>query len=215
MSFLPLTLGVGGAGTKGGGGQKPSSKTDPDKILQRDDYTCRFCGFRSSRYQRVVPSAEGHVTACGFCEQVMSLERAAMMGGGHLIWLPELSQAELNHIVRAAYVAREADGEMAKAATRTLDALTARRGEAKKRLGSDDPLVLATVMYENLNQKERQAAQSKLDGVRFLPLDRHMVRGKNGEFNGFPQMIDFWRSKQGPFADMSAPSWKALLAKVA
>lgn len=138
-----------------------------------------------------------------------------MMGGGYLVWLPELSQIELNHIVRAAYVARAADGEMAKAAGRALDALMARRGEARKRLGSDDPLVLATVMFENLNQTERDAAARKLDGVRFLPLDRHMVRGKNGEFNGFPQMIEFWRSHEGPYADMSAPAWKALLAKVA
>ena len=29
-----------------------------------------------------------------------------MMGSGILIWLPEVGQAELNHLVRAIYVAR-------------------------------------------------------------------------------------------------------------
>ncbi|MDE2029886.1 MAG: type IV secretion protein DotN [Alphaproteobacteria bacterium] len=216
MSFLPLTLGVGRKPGAGSGGLKPPSRAEAETILKRDNFTCRFCGFRAVQYQRIVPSPEGYVTACSFCEQVQTLERAALMGGGVLIWLPEITQAELNHIARAIYVARsEKGGSMEAAATRAFDALMTRRVEAKKRLGSDDPLVLATVLHENLDQDERAAASKKLEGVRLLPLDRHMVRSKRGDIDGFPQIVKFWRSAQGPFGKIPAGEWQELFAKIA
>ena len=216
MSFLPLTLGVGHQPGAGGGGSKPSSKPNAEKILSRDDFTCRFCGFRAVQYQRVVPYEGDHVTACSFCEMALSLERAGMMGGGVLIWLPEITQAELNHIARAIYVARaEEDSEMAEAATRALDALMTRRVEAKKRLGSDDPLLLATALHENIPAKDHAKAIAKLDGVRLMPLDKHMVRVRGGDVNGFPALLKFWRSARGPFAQLPLGEWRNLFAKVA
>ena len=138
------------------------------------------------------------------------------MGGGVLIWLPEITQAELNHIARAIYVARaDETGDTADAATRALDALMSRRTEAKKRLGSDDPMLLATVLHENLTESERAEAIRKLEGVRLMPLDKHMVRGRNGDTNGFPQIVKFWRSPSGPFASVPTSEWQALFAKVA
>ncbi|MDR3423518.1 MAG: type IV secretion protein DotN [Alphaproteobacteria bacterium] len=217
MSLLPLTLGVGS--TFGAGGEGPVgalSKAGTEKILARDDFTCRFCGFRSRQYQRVVPVEGGYATACGFCEQTLNLERAGVMGSGVLIWLPEITQAELNHIARAIYVARaEEGGEMADVATRALNALTARRIEAKKRLGSDDPFLLATVLHENLNNRERPAAIAKLEGIRLLPLDKYMVRSQSGNVNGFPKIVKFWRSPSGPFAQLPTGEWKDMFKKIA
>lgn len=214
MAFLPLTFGIGRpAGTEG---VKPPSKTEAEKILKHDNFTCRFCGFHAVQYQRIVPVSGGFVTACGFCEQVTNLERAGVMGGGFLIWLPEVTQAELNHIARAIYVAQSfKDSEMSALATRALDALMSRRAEAKKRLGSDDPLLLAIVLQENLNKAEAAGVPAKLEGIRLMPLDKHMVHGRHGDFNGFPQIVHFWCSPQGPFAKLPAGEWQSLFAKVA
>lgn len=198
-----------------GGSSKPPSKNEAEKILNRDDFSCRFCGFRAVQYQRLAPTAEGFVTACGFCEQVTALERTGLAGGGVLIWLPEISQTDLHHITRAIYIARADDEDpLAAVAARALDALMARRTEAKKRLGSDDPLVLATVLLENLDDKEYKKAIPKLDGIRLMPLDKHMVRGKKGDINNFPQMIKFWRSAQGPFGQTPTSAWQDLFAKL-
>jgi intracellular multiplication protein IcmJ len=200
----------------GSGAAKPPSKSETEKTLKRDDFTCRFCGFKSKQFQRVVPISDGFATACGFCEQVLSLERAGLMGGGVLIWLPEITQAELNHIARAIYVARaEEGGPMADIANRALDALMQRRTDAKKRLGTDDPLLLATILHENLDDNQRAAAVTKLEGVRLMPLDKYIVRSKNGDVNGFPRIVKFWRSPEGPFAELPTDQWKSLLAKVA
>ncbi len=215
MSFLPLTLGVGSPDTESGGA-KPPSKTQAEQILKRDDHTCRFCGFRSTQYQRIVPSTEGFVTACSFCELATDLQRAGLMGAGVLVWLPEITQAELNHIIRAIYVARAEEGsDMAIAGTRALDALMTRRAEAKKRLGSDDPLLLAIVLHENMNEAERKASLRKLEGIRLVPLEKHMVRTRDGDVNGFARIVNFWRSPNGPYAKLPSSEWQSLFDKVA
>lgn len=77
-----------------------------DKILGRDNYTCQYCGFQASDYQEIV-NIDGNythnkfsnlVTACCFCSQCLFIESMGVdeMGGGQLIYLPEMSQAELN-----------------------------------------------------------------------------------------------------------------------
>lgn len=122
------------------------------------------------------------------------MERTGVAGSGILIWLPEMTQIELNYLVRTIYVARAAHAPEAEAATKALDALTARRAEAKKRLGSDDPLLLATVMIETLNDAEYKAAAKKLEGIRYLPTDKHMARSPQGDVNQFPAMLEYWQS---------------------
>lgn len=183
-----------------------------EKTLRRDDYTCRFCGFRAQQYQRVVSYANDDkdlpfVTACTFCEQCMTLERAGMMSSGVLIWLPEIGQAELNHIARAIYVGRADTGAVADLAGRALDALMARRADAKKRLGSDDPLLLATIMHETLTDEETRQVAAKLDGIRLLPLDKHIVRGRKGDINHFSQIVKYWCSSEGPYAGFPPEKW--------
>lgn len=216
MAFLPITLGVKrGSDSDKNHIDRDRAKAHMDKALKRDNNTCRFCGFHSERYQRAIPYASGDnipfVTACTFCEQCLMLDRAGLMGSGLLIWLPEIAQAELNHIARAIYVAKATKGPMAEAAARALEALTSRRAEAKKRLGSDDPLLLATVMHESLTDEENEQAAGKLEGVRLMPLDKYLVRGSKGDVNQFPQLVKYWASSEGPFASMPVAEWDKML----
>src|SRR5262249_14319087 len=160
--FLPLVLGVRRI-SEGVAQSQSNVKKQTDKILKRDDFTCRFCGFHSEKYQRVIQNpdeknSQPFVTACTICEQCVTLELASITVPGVLIWLPEIGQAELNHIARAIYVARAEKNELSDSATRALDTLMARRSESKKRLGSDDPLLLATVMQEMLTADEAKKA---------------------------------------------------------
>ncbi len=214
MSLLRLIPGVrkSDAGISFNAG---SIKGVAEKVLRRDDYTCRFCGFRSLKYQHIVPHKEGgnppFVTACTFCEQYLCMEQAGKTGSGLLIWLPEIDQIDLNHIARAAYVARsQKDSPVASLATRTIDALTARRAEAKKRLGSDDPLLLATVLYESLDDVAPEEISQKLDGIRLLPSDKYWVRGASGDVNQFSSMAKFWQSSEGPYGKWPTTKWPEL-----
>lgn len=86
-----------------------------EKILQRDSYTCQFCGFQAKEFQEIV-NLDGNfannklnnlITSCCFCSQCLFIESAGLdeMGGGQLIYLPEMGQAELNSFCHVLFCA--------------------------------------------------------------------------------------------------------------
>ena len=194
------------------------------KVFARDGFSCVYCGFRSQRFQEIRPlnpdgearpgRADDWVTACHMCDQCLSLERAGMMGEGILIWLPEMTQAQLNHTMRALYIAKSTEGEVAEAARRGLDALKARRDEAKRRLGTDDPMILAATFGDQISADVYHERGEKLEGIRFMSLDRKLQRTPSGEVDRFPDMLAYWKSKDGPFGASPPSSWKTLLERL-
>lgn len=226
MNTIPLILGIarssGNTQVSSGASVGKAAKLDAvaeaeqkQKIFVRDDYTCRCCGFKSQKYQDILflngvstdRRPVNMATVCIFCHQCFNLEQVAMMRSGVLVWLPEISQADLHHVARAAYVARISQGPVADAARRTLDVFMQRREDIRKRLGADDPFILAAVLKDYISDKVYSARQKKLEGVRLFPLDRRIIKEADLEFNQFPQILAFWRSKGGPFGDMVPRQW--------
>lgn len=85
------------------------------RVFERDAYTCQFCGFQAKEYQEVV-NADGNytnnklsnmITSCCFCMQCLFLQAVGLdeMGGGQLIYLPEMSQADLNSFCHVLFCA--------------------------------------------------------------------------------------------------------------
>jgi intracellular multiplication protein IcmJ len=84
-----------------------------EKVLARDEHSCKYCGFYSLEYQEIVNIDQDYsnntfanlATACSFCAQCFFLDSIGMDGktGGTVIHLPEISQADLNHFCRAVY----------------------------------------------------------------------------------------------------------------
>ena len=89
------------------------------KVHKANNHTCQYCGFQSfpkdsgESYQFVHfldhdiqnQNLSNLVTACHFCYLVLHPGYAGMMNLGTMIWLPELTQVELNHLVRSAFIA--------------------------------------------------------------------------------------------------------------
>ncbi|WP_245614688.1 HNH endonuclease [Pseudomonas parafulva] len=95
-------------------------------VLQRDNYTCRFCGFKSARFQQIHALdsnpdnciKENLITACNLCRQVHHLGACAMNGTGFFVAVQEMTQTEINNVARAIYVAEllddgETNGQLA------------------------------------------------------------------------------------------------------
>ena len=192
------------------------------KAFQRDDYTCQCCGFKSQKYQDIL-FADGKkenvkfdnlLTACIYCHQCFDLEKVTQMRSGVLVWLPEIPQAELHHIARAIYVSRISQGSMAETAKAALEKIMGRREEAKARLHTDDPYILSVVMKDFLGPKQYAVRDKKLGGVRLFPLDRRIIKEGDLEFNQFPQILAYWRSKNGPFGGKAPTKWKDFYAKL-
>ena len=85
------------------------------RVYERDNYTCQFCGFQAKEFQEIV-NVDGNytnnktsnmITACCFCSQCLFLETLGMedMGGGQLIYAPEISQADLNSFCHVLFCA--------------------------------------------------------------------------------------------------------------
>lgn len=201
-------------------GSVPSSLTPELKkaILERDDQTCQCCGFKADKYQDIHFidrnlknfDQSNLMTLCIFCHQCFDLEQTTKMRSGVLIWLPEIEQADLNHIMRAVYVARISQGPMAEAARVVLENLMGRREEARRRIQTDDPYVLSVVLKDFLTGKYYAERNEKLAGIRLLPLDRRLIKESDLEFNQFPQILAYWRSKDGPFGGRAPTLWTNL-----
>jgi intracellular multiplication protein IcmJ len=226
MKKIPIILGIGrkaaSAPSQSGGNKNTLSAELKEKIFTRDDYTCRCCAYQSKKYQDILfingntgdMRQENMATTCIFCHQCFNLDQVSDMRSGVLIWLPEIPQDQLHHIARAAYVARISQGPVADAARRTLDLLMARREDATARLGTDNPLILAEVMKDYMTPKIYDLRRQKLDGIKLLPLDRRIIREADLEFNQFPQILAFWRSKNGPFAGKTPKDWVKIYAEL-
>lgn len=234
MNTIPLILGIarrsGNTQTVSGVSAGKAAKTDAaaeveqkQKVFVRDDYACRCCGFKSQKYQDILylngvstdRRSANMATVCIFCHQCFNLDQVAVMRSGVLVWLPEIPQADLHHIARAAYVARISQGPVADAARRVLDIFMQRREDIRKRLGTDDPFILASVLKDYISEKAYEMRQKKLEGVRLFPLDRRIIKEADLEFNQFPQILAFWRSKGGPFGDMVPRQWLDLYRDIA
>lgn len=222
MSDQSIILGIA---RKPGNTPSDSSPLNPEirqKIFERDNHTCHFCGFKAQKYQDIHfidqnpdnTRTDNMVTSCFYCAQCFDLEKAAQMKSGVLVWMPEIEQADLSHLARAIYVARISQGTMAESARGALETLMARREEAIARIGTDDPYIMATVMRDFLGPRQYAQRGQKLDGLRLFPLDRRIIKEGELEFNQFPQILAYWRSKDGPFGGKTPNNWKFLYADI-
>ena len=229
--LLSIARPIGHAKKAGGsitlmGMNAPAKKLDKEvreKIFERDNHTCQCCGFKAEKYQDIIflnsnptDRSEGNLaTACIFCHQCFNLEDVGIMKSGVLVWLPEIEQTTLHHIARAIYVARIAQGPISDTARKTLDILMDRKEEAQKRLGTDKPDILASVMRDYLGERHYAARVDKLEGIRLFPLDRRIIKEADLEFNQFPQILAYWRSKNGPFGGKTPQTWPAIYKEIA
>jgi len=219
MSFLKIKPGVGALADTGQfipHEKHELSEENRNKIFERDDYSCRYCGFKADKYQQVQYTGTGketeenldnYATACVFCHQCFHLDQVAVMQSGAIIWMPEIGQAALHHICRAIYVARITQGPIADAAREALDILLGRKEEARHRLGTDDPRIISSILQDFLEGREYKYREKRLEGFKILPLDRRIIHEGDLEFNQFPQILAYWRSKKGPFGAIPPRKW--------
>jgi intracellular multiplication protein IcmJ len=161
-------------------------KSDPrfhlyeKKVLQRDHYICQFCGFQAQLYQDVVNldgdyynnKSENLITACCFCAQCFFLESVGVggYGGGTLVYVPEMTQAELNVLCHVLFCAITNDtGYKATAQTIYLGfKVRSQQIEDKFGEGTSDPAIFGHLLIDS-GIIEPEKLKKMLDGVRLLP----------------------------------------------
>ncbi len=151
-----------------------------NRVLQRDNYMCRFCGFQANIYQDVV-NLDGNynnnkldnlVTACCFCSQCFFMESVGVggYGGGTLIYLPEISQPELNSLCHVLFCAITNDTGYKNSAQTIYRSFKSRSQviEDKYGEGTSDPAILGHLLIDSGHISDDYALDVVKD-IRLLP----------------------------------------------
>ena len=130
------------------------------RILDRDAFTCQYCGFQAKEYQEVV-NLDGNyannkfsnlITACCFCSQCLFLESVGLdeMSGGQLIYLPEMSQADVNSFCHVLFCAMGNNTGYQDSAQSTYRSFKFRSQiiENKVGAGTSNPTVMGQLLVE-------------------------------------------------------------------
>jgi len=150
------------------------------RIFERDAYTCQYCGFQAREYQEVV-NLDGNytnnkfsnlITACCFCSQCLFLESVGLdeMSGGQLIYLPEMTQADLNSFCHVLFCAMGNNTGYQDSAQSTYRSLKFRSQliETKVGSGTSNPAVMGQMIVEYQNRYPDQKIDILKD-MRLLP----------------------------------------------
>lgn len=117
------------------------------ETLRRDNYTCRYCGFKAAKYQEIHHFDDDHknnspenlLTVCTLCHQVHHIGMTAMRNAGFFASIDELTQTEVNHLVRTIHVMEHLGDEASRDKARSLFALLESRShELFKRVFRED-----------------------------------------------------------------------------
>lgn len=158
-------------------------KADPaflefsERVWERDNYTCQFCGFQARLYQEIINLDQDYrnnklsnlITACCFCTQCLFLEAVGKndYGGGTIIYMPEITQVELNglsHVLFCAIANATNYRADAQAIYRSFK-LRAQPVEEQLGEGMSNPATLGQLLVET----ETKDTENLLINLRLLP----------------------------------------------
>jgi len=151
------------------------------QVLNRDNYTCQFCGFQAREFQEII-NLDGNymnnklanmATACCFCSQCLFLESVSLdeMGGGQLVYLPEISQANLNsfcHVLFCALGNGTGYQDTSQTIYRSLK-FRSQQIENKFGAGMSNPTLFGQVVLEYKAQSKEFDETPMLQNIRLLP----------------------------------------------
>lgn len=200
------------------------------RALERDNYTCQACGFRNPTWQEVHHVDDNHAnnelsnlaTLCPFCHMVQHIGLAGYSGEAVLAFIPEISQADLHHLVRTILYGKDWANTAAKGRNADIDTirtsrevreaaealeadLRARVVESERVLGTSSPLELANILQRVANDRPESYARRGdfLLGIRLLPLGTR--RDESGDV--MAKMIASWSQTGGAYAGFNPRSW--------
>lgn len=158
----------------------PKFRAFQNKIFARDQYTCQFCGFRANAFQEIVNLDHDYknnklsnmATSCCFCSQCLFLEAIGIgnYGGGSLVYIPEISQTQINSLCHVLFCAISNDTGYKSSAQAIYRSLKFRAQAVVDKFGegTSDPAVMGQLMVE-AKSNQLPVPDNLLEGVRLLP----------------------------------------------
>src|SRR3990167_8044741 len=150
------------------------------RVFERDQYICQYCGFQAKEYLDVV-NVDGNyrnnklsnmITSCCFCSQCLFLQAVGLdeMSGGQLIYLPEMTQMDLNSFCHVLFCAMGNSTGYQDSAQSIYRSFKFRSQIVENKFGSgtSNPSVFGQMIIEYQDQFPYQG-QQVLKDLRLLP----------------------------------------------
>jgi intracellular multiplication protein IcmJ len=150
-------------------------------VFERDQNSCVYCSFSASCGMCVVNVDHDYtnnrmsnlVTTCPFCQQCCFLEAVGSLqaGGGMLIYLPEISQGQLNALCHVFYASIVNGSSHAKVADHYIQSLKLRSSMVEKHYGKgmSNPAFMGQMFLDTPSSDLARKQASILSNVRLLP----------------------------------------------
>lgn len=171
----------------------PSFSIHKKIVLDRDDWTCHYCGFRAEQYMEVINLNNNYAdmrqsnlsTACPFCAQCKFVESVGQsdLDGGVLIYLPEMTQIQLNAMCHNLF-ALMACGSDQESQVKNIYRSFRLRAQLCEQLiggGMSQPNVLGRMIIESGRDAKEQFSKDVWRDLRMLPI-----------FSRFVHQVETW-----------------------
>lgn len=167
------------------------------EILQRDNNTCQFCGFRAEKFQEVHHLDDNHanndpsnlITTCAMCHANHHIGYSGIKNRGSIIYInPDwgFTQASINNLVRLLWVSADTDNkDIGNLCTNVLARLERCNILPKQLIGTNELSVLSDFLL-NLDDKKYESRANTLAGIYIMPRK-----------DGFKQLIEYWKTLEG------------------
>lgn len=163
-----------------------------DNVLKRDNYTCQGCGWKSLQYQEIHHRDHDHSnfkernleTLCPLCHQLFHPASASISGGGYMLWLPEVSQEELNRLLIGLFVVLKSGNSnpLFQIAKNVWGILENRKVFLENQIGRSDPGVFGQLLLQ-FSPEEYANRGKSMSAIKML-----------ANPSRFETEIDYWRA---------------------
>jgi intracellular multiplication protein IcmJ len=138
----------------------PRFKDTKDFILERDNHQCQFCGFSAKSHMEVVNlngnyldnKTTNMVTTCSICQQCHFVDMVGNYenSGGLIVYLPEISQGQLNALAHVLFAAKHLQTSHQKAAKEIVNTIKLRSKIVEKSFakGASSPSLLGRLIID-------------------------------------------------------------------
>lgn len=183
MNLRPITLSAAGTGWRLFSIRRsdPKFSNFQQRVLARDHHTCQYCGFKAKRFMEVV-NIDGNyrhnhidnlATACPFCAQCFFLESIGKgdFGAGTLVYLPEMSQNELNALCHVLFSMMITGGRSCIDAKNIYRNMRLRSQYVEKELGKglSTPSVYGQLLIDASIENKDEMHKVLMNKLRVLP----------------------------------------------
>ncbi len=159
----------------------PAFKPFAENIFKRDNYRCQFCSFQSKTALEVINLDHNYnnndphnlLTSCPLCQQCLFIEMVGKLdsGGGILIYLPEMTQNQLNALCHVLFCSITTTSTYMDKAHDILNTLRLRSQPIEQQYGEglSQPAMLGQILIDTPAPNIEQMRNELLKNIRLLP----------------------------------------------